>query len=221
MKRRLLLLALLPVAFVALVNVTLELAEARPGNHYPVGCLRQADVNIGYYAFVVTRPTPIRVAPDDAAAPIRTLQPGNHFGVQSLPNPLRLADPGMPAAINGYVWGYSKKGGRSAWVSASALTADSGDWADGPAHHDFEAGVELPPPSRTAPRFTLGRRAAGVTTIYAHSAYLRWAPAGPARTIVLPGQQLRLLWRASGHLCVDLGGVRGWVHVDQTRAGLS
>lgn len=210
----LLLLALLALATIAVT------ATARKGNHYPPGCLRQADINIGYYPYVLAHASAIRVAPRDDAAQIRVLEAGRRFGVQSVQNPNRLADPGMPAPTNGYVWGYSRKGGRSAWVRADALVPDAGGWADGPSHEDFQAGGVMVPRLRRAPRFTLGYRVAGPVSVTEQTAYLRWAPNGAARGIVWRGEPLRLLWRASGHVCVeDAVGLRGWVNVDFTSAG--
>lgn len=213
-------LALAAPIVLALLAFYPPVGGAQKGNHYPPGCLRQADINIGYYPYVVVRETVIRVAPDEGAPRIRLLGPGRRFGVQSVPNPDRLSDPGVPAPVNGYVWGYSKKGGRSAWVRADALAPDPvGGWADGPSHVDFEAGGVGVPRLRAHPRFTLGRAASGWTTVVDQSAYLRWAPNGAARLIVWHGEPLRLLWRSSGHVCVDAGGARGWVNVDYTTAG--
>lgn len=141
----------------------------------------------------------------------------DRFGVQSVQNPERLADPGQPATTGGYLWGYAKKGGRSGWVDAAALTPDDGDWADGPAHHDFSAGGVGVPKLRPAPRFTVGRVQGGVVRIVGSTAYLRWAPKGPARAYVLGGAVATVLWRSSGHYCVQTAaGQRGWVHIDTT-----
>jgi hypothetical protein len=192
-------------------------APARKGNHYPAGCLRQADVNIGYYPRRLLEPSALLIAPRADAPRIRMLRDIDRFGVQSNVNPDRLADPGRPAATNGYLWGYAKKGGRSGWVDVAALTADDGDWADGPAHHDYQAGGVGVPKLRPAPRFTVGHPASGTVRIVGSTAYLRWAPRGPARALVQGGEPVTVLWRSSGHYCVQTtGGLRGWVHVDTT-----
>jgi hypothetical protein len=192
-------------------------AAGQPGNHYPPGCLRQADVNIGYYPHRLLEPSALLIAPDPHAPRIRMLRDIDRFAVQSVQNPDRVADPGQAAPVNGYAWGYAKKGGRSGWVAASALAPDDGDWADGPAHHDYQAGGVGVPQLRRAPRFTVGHPVSGTVRIAVNTAYLRWAPRGPARALIVEGEAVIVLWRSSGHYCVQTGdGLRGWVHVDTT-----
>lgn len=206
-------------ATLALITLAVALAAGVAGAHdaparkaYPPGCLRQADVAIGYYPYEVAWETPLLVAAHDKAPVRHELPAGRRFGVQTVPNPEHLSDPGIPAATNGYLWGYAKRGGRSGWVRADALTRTTPEdpWATGPAGIDFQAGDDFPDNDAT-PRFVLGHPATGTAIVTAHTVYERWAPRSSPMALLLEGQTVRLRWRASGHYCADADGRRGWI----------
>lgn len=209
--------ALVVAAIATALCVAATLAGARPRppvKAYPAGCLRQADVAIGYYPYRVAWPTWLLVAPHDDALVRHELPAGRRFGVQTVPNPEHLSDPGIAAPINGYLWGYAKRGGRSGWVRAAALTRDTPEdpWAYGPAGIDFQAGDDFPDDD-TPPRFVLGHRATGTAVVTAQTVYQRWAPRSSPMALLLRGQAVTLRWRSSGHYCADADGRRGWIPV--------
>lgn len=199
------------LAGLAAITVTAT-AAARAPRAYPAGCLRQADVAIGYYPYEVAWATGLLVAPHDQALARHQLPAGRRFGVQTVPNPEHLSDPGIPAATNGYLWGYAKRGGRSGWVLADALTRATPEdpWAYGPAGVDFQAGDDFPDDD-AIPRFVLGHPATGTAVVTARTVYERWAPRSSPMALLLQGQAVQLRWRASGHYCADADGRRGWI----------
>lgn len=207
------------IAVVALAAAALAGARPRPpAKTYPVGCLRQADVAIGYYPYRTTTDVRLLVAPHRDAIAREQLPTGRRFGVQSLPNPRHLSDPGVPAPTNGYSWGYAKRGGKSGWVDAGALRADTPEdpWATGPAGIDFQAGDDFPDDD-IPPRFVLGQRAVGTAVITDRTVYQRWAPRSSPMAVLISGQVVRVLWRSSGHVCADVDSRRGWIPIRALR----
>jgi hypothetical protein len=179
---------------------------------YPSGCLRQADVNVGYYPYLVTKATELYTAPHPDSLTRHELAAGARFAVQSNTNPQHSNDPGQPPPTNGYVWGYAKKGGRSGWVPADVLKLDtSGDnWAEGPAGIDFQVGYGEPDEDFT-PKYVLGQRVTGTRTITAQTVYQRWAPNSSPAALLVHGDTVTLLWRSRSYYCVEHEGRRGWI----------
>lgn len=190
-------------------------------------------VDVAYEPWAVTTDTPLRIGPDDSAAPVLrsgvevVLAEGGHFGRQSFRNPNCLDRPRLRAAVNGWVWGYGIRPNsqKSGWARLEDLEPDL-DFrgaACGPAGADFDRRDTSLCRGRCDGRpLEDVRRVSGPAVIVSREVYLRWSPRGTAFRYLVRGDRVRRLcrWRfgRQDYIGVEVvtapwvpAGVRGWV----------
>lgn len=183
------------------------------------GCWNTAEVNIGYFPYILNQDAHIKVGPSDHHDNVVSLHKGARFGVQSTRNPSVSNRPAHRPQKNGYVWGYSHSKGTSGWINKTALTPDTSGavWASGPADADFQVGAQKAVNRSTSScRGVAGTR---VRTIDVIDTYLRYGPQSTPYFYVVKGDRVKEKWRGTGkYMCVEIvssktcpKGTRGWI----------
>lgn len=183
------------------------------------GCWNTAEVNVGYFPYVLNQNAHIKVGPGDHFANVASLHKGARFGVQSTRNPKSSNRPPRRPQKNGYVWGYSNARGTSGWINFSALSPDTSGqvWADGPASADFQVGAQKAVHGSTSS--CRGHSSSSHRTIDVVDTYLRYGPHSTPYLYLVKGDRVKEKWRGTtGYVCVEVlssktahKGARGWI----------